>query len=723
MTPSLRARPAARLPLRMMMGSAVGVAFAQGAAGQTPTTQDSAVRLQPINVDGTAGRGDYQATAPALPKLTQPLLDTPQSVNVIPRQLMDDQGIRDTRDALRTVPGVSLAAGEAGAQGDNLTLRGFTARNDFFLDGMRDFGSYYRDPFDLESIEVLKGPSSVLFGRGSTGGVVHQVSKQPGLAPITAGSVSFGTDGTKRLTADVNRAIDGVPNSAVRLNVMANQNDVAGRTGAEYNRFGFAPSVAFGLGTDTRLTLNYLHQQEYDTPDYGLPWLYSRPAPVKSSTFYGFKDRDYLRTDVDVFTAKLEHDFSDSFSVRTQARYGSYGRAARITEPQIVYGGVTPATPLANIRVTRNMIATSSTETLADSQTDFTARFDTGVLKHTVTGGFEFGQETSRPVRYTYTGLATTSLLYPNASDPFTGIAAVRTRASTTSNMLAAYVLDTIKLGEHWELTAGVRWDRFETDYSQTVAPSAVFHRTDSMPSTRAALTYKPIPSASIYVSYGTSFNPSAESLTLATNTADLAPEKNESYEFGGKWDVLGERLSLTGAVFQIEKTNARVPDPTNSAFNILGGDQRVRGFELGASGRVTDKWQVQAGYAFLDSVVVKSTIAGSVGKPLANTPQNTFSVWTTYTLDWHDLQLGGGVQYVDSRLASTTANATTGAFLTAPGYATVQGMVKLPVREGLDLQVNGYNLTNTKYYDLLHPAHVVPGAGRSVLFSANFKL
>jgi catecholate siderophore receptor len=224
-------------------------------------------------------------------------------------------------------------------------------------------------------------------------------------------------------------------------------------------------------------------------------------------------------------------------------------------------------------------------------------------------------------------------------------------------------------------------------------------------------------------VSYGTSFNPSAESLSLATNTADLAPEKNETYELGTKWDVLHERLSLNAAVFQIEKLNARVTDPNNSLFNILGGDQRVRGFEVGASGRITDAWQIYAGYAYLDTKVVKTTAANTVGNALANTPQHSFSAFTSYTLPWRNIQLGAGVQYLSDRIASSTPNTTTKVLEVAPGYVTLQAMVKVPVREGVDFQVNGSNLTNARYYDLLHPAHVVPGAGRSVLFSLNFKL
>jgi catecholate siderophore receptor len=717
-TPSL-------LPLRLAMGGAIGVtAVASLAVAQTaaPPADDTTVRLQPIPVEGSGGTG-YQASVPALPKLTQPLLDTPQSISVIPQQVIQDQGITATREALRMVPGVSLAAGEAGAQGDNLTLRGFTARNDFFLDGMRDFGSYYRDPFNQESIEVLKGPSSILFGRGSTGGVVNQVSKQPYLGALSAGSISLGTDGTHRLTADVNREIPGVPGAAVRLNLMVDENGIAGRNEAGYRRFGIAPSIAFGLGTPTRVFINYFHMQEYDTPDYGLPWFYGAPAPVSRTTFYGFKDKDYLRANVDVITGRIEHEFNDAISFRSQVRFGNYGRDARITEPQIVYGaGVTPLTPLAALRVNRNVIAVQSTETLLDWQADMTARFTTGPFSHALVAGVEAAQESSRPLRYTVSGLPTTSLVNPNPSDPFLPTAVtVRTRSDSTSNLFAAYAVDTIKYGEHWELTGGVRFDNFDTRFTQS--PGAIdLHRADALVSYRVALTFKPTRTSAIYFAHGTSFNPSGESLSLAANTADLAPEKNETFELGAKWDVLGERLSLTGAIFQIEKLNARIADPNNPGFNILGGDQEVKGFEIGATGRITDDWQIYGGYSYLESKVTKG-VPASVGRPLANTPQNTFSAWTAYRLPWHDITVGGGVQYVDARFASITPNATTGVFLKAPSYVTVQAMARVPVKEGVELQVNGYNLANAKYYDLLHPAHVVPGSGRSVLFTLNVKL
>ena len=252
------------------------------------------------------------------------MLDTPQSIDTIPRQLLDDQAVNTLRDALRNVSGISLGAGENASQGDNLTLRGFSARSDIYLDGMRDFGSYYRDPFYLEQIQVLKGPSSILFGRGSTGGVIEQDSKQAGLTPFTNGSVAFGTDFTKRVTADVNQPLGLLGSGAAfRINLMAHDSNVAGRDTTENSRFGLAPTLSLGLGTDTRAYFSFIHQTEYDVPDYGMPILFQGtagaprqvaqavPESVGRSNFYGFAENDYLRTNVDVATGKIEHDVND----------------------------------------------------------------------------------------------------------------------------------------------------------------------------------------------------------------------------------------------------------------------------------------------------------------------------------------------------------------------------------------------------------------------------
>src|SRR5579862_6631227 len=354
------------------------------------------------------------ALASASPKFAQPILDTPQTISAIPQEVMQQQGVTTLRDALRNVAGISLAAGEGGAQGDNLTIRGFAARNDLFIDGMRDFGSYYRDPFNTQEVEVLQGPSSVTFGRGSTGGVVNQATKTPGLTRFISGDLDIGTDLTRRVALDIDQPLPSLAKGAAfRLNVMGDMNNVAGRDVAENRRFGVAPSLIFGLGTPTRWTFSYFHQNADDNPDYGIPWLFNGPAPVPHNNYYGFKNGNYLRTYDDIGTVKVEHDLNSRVTLRDQVRYANYVRDALITEAQIP-AGVTLATPLSSIAVNRHEIGVNSVESFLDEQLDMTAHFSTGFIRHDLVSGIEVGRETSDPTRPTWTNVPTTPLLNPN---------------------------------------------------------------------------------------------------------------------------------------------------------------------------------------------------------------------------------------------------------------------------------------------------------------------
>jgi catecholate siderophore receptor len=751
-----------------LLAPVFGFALSSVATPAAAQSNDGPVQLPTISVQERQVQPSYQSDQSSLPKLTQPMLDTPQSVDTVPQQLMQDQGVATLRDALRNVAGISLAAGEAGAQGDNLTLRGFTARNDIFIDGMRDFGSYYRDPFYLDSIEVLKGPASILFGRGSTGGVIEQNSKMPGLGSFANGSLAFGTDMKKRVTADVNQPLTALgQGAAFRLNFMAHDSNVAGRDAAENSRFGFAPTLALGLGTPTRINFSYLHQTEYDTPDYGLPWIYSSgvgaargiavPAPVNGANFYGFSNNDFLRTNVDVATAKIEHDLNDSITLRDQARFAHYVRQFRITEPQIYATAapgasgaaqlITPGTSLGAINVSRNQLYGTSLETFAQNQADVTAKFDTFFVNHTLVTGFEIGEETSDPRRYSTIGpFSTTSLVSPNSGQIYNASTFFASNTRTDAKTLAYYALDTLKLSEQWQLLGGIRLDRFAANYYQQTfnsagAPSGytALNHTNDMASWRAGIVYKPAPNGSVYFAAGTSFNPSAESLSLTAATAILAPVKNKSYEVGTKWDVLNEKLTLRSAIYRTEQQNVREPDPNNSNLQILAGNARVDGIEFEAVGHMTEKWQVYAGYNYMYSAITKSPVQGAgsdIGNHLANVPAHTFSLWTTYELP-AGFEVGAGVKYVSSRYANSTprficspavstctaATAGATAFLNkVTGYTTFDAMAKYYVNEKLDLQLNIYNITDEYYLDGLHPSHVIPGPGRTALLTINYK-
>ena len=663
---------------------------------------------------------NVDALAAESPKYAEGSLETAQTVTAVSQQTMEQQAVTTLRDALRNVAGISLAAGEGGAQGDNLTIRGFTARNDLFIDGMRDFGSYYRDPFNTDEVEVLQGPSSVTFGRGSTGGVVNQATKQPGLARFISGGVDAGTDLTRRVTLDLDLPLGR--GAAFRLNLMGDEGNVAGRDIAENRRFGIAPSLALGLGTATRWTLNYFHQNADDNPDYGVPWLFNGAAPVPRQDYYGFKNGNYLRTYDDIGTARVEHDVNRRVTLRDQVRYANYVRDALITEAQIPTG-VTLPTQLDTIQITRHEIGVSSVETYLGEQLDLTGHLQMGGIQQDVVAGIEAGRETSDPTRPTWTNVPTTSLLNPDPYQALTGQVAITSIVHTTAYTAAAYLLDTFKFGKHWDLTGGLRWDRFDTNYSQTVEPASAFNRVDEMPSWRAAIVYKPTALGSVYVDAGTSFNPSAESLSLSASTVSLPPEKNRTYEAGTKWDF-SRRLSLRAAVFQTTKLNAREPDPNNSLLNVLAGTQRVNGAQAEVRARLMSRWDMLASYANLDGRVVNSQYyPASIGAQLANVPRNTFNFWSTERAPWR-WEIGEGGVYVSSRTASSTVplDPITGLVKEVPSYWVFNAMAKHRLTEHVDLQVNVNNVANRYYYDGLHPAHIILGPGRSALVGLKFK-
>jgi catecholate siderophore receptor len=657
------------------------------------------------------------------PKYTEPLRDTPQSISVVPKEVMNEQGVTTLRDTLRNVPGISIAAGEGGAQGDNLTVRGFSARNDLFIDGMRDFGSYYRDPFNTEAVEVLQGPSSVTFGRGTTGGVVNQESKKPKLDSFYGGTFNVGTDQTERVTLDFDHAVPLlVKGAAFRLNLMANDNKVAGRDVAENRRYGIAPALSLGLNGPTQFTVSYLHQTADDTPDYGIPWLLDHPAPVDRQNYYGFPDTNRLQTKANIGTATLRHEFTKNITLHSQTRYAHYSRGALISEA-LVPTTVTPTTPLASIEVTRNEIAADSVETFGQNQTDVVYKIRTGHIAQTLVAGTEIGHETSTPIRFAFTRVPQTSLLHPDTHQPFGGVRTLRSETDATALSFATYMVDTVKLTDKVQVIGGIRWDRFDAEVSQAVAPASSFNRVDNMVSWRGAIVFRPVNNASIYFDYGTSANPSAEALALSATTANTAPETNKTYEVGSKVDF-SRGISTRVSVFRTDKDNGREPstDPALALQNVLAGSQRVDGFEFELNGRVSDRCQLMLGYALLDSRVLKSlAFPLAVGAPLANVPRNTLTFWTNYRMPLR-LMLGGGGQFVDSRTASSTTPFVNGLLKQVPSYWVFDAVAKYPLTDRIDLQVNVYNLANRYYYDQIHPAHIVPGGGRRALAGLNFK-
>lgn len=686
--------------------------------------EDKVKELPTITVIESRENDSYKATESSNHKITGPLRNRAQTVTTVTRKLMDDQGTTRVSDALRNVPGITLAAGEGGNQGDNLMIRGFAARNDFFVDGMRDFGNYFRDSFNLESIEVVQGPASTLFGRGSAGGVVQQNSKQAFLGLLNEASFMVGTNDTLRATADVNSKINGLENSAIRLNAMTHSNKVAGRESAQYSRNAFAPSLNFGIGTDTRLNLNYLHQHENNTPDYGVPFYAGRPAVVDRKNFYGFKNDDHLITNVDIATVKFEHDFSDDLTFRNQTRYARYTRDVQVTEPQMK---TSPDT------VTRSMKIRRSLETYLGNQADLTSKFSTFGAGHTLVTGLTLESETSAPSVFGY-GNTTTSAATPSDAAFNSGAMTTTSHSKAGIDTAGVYALDTVKLGKHWEASLGGRFDNIRTNFNSlqvtTAGTPAVAAGTktdlshvDNVVSYNAGLVFKPAHNGSIYINHGTSFNPSAEGISLTTPTASLKPEKNTIYEIGTKWDLLKKRVSTAFALFRIDKDNAR--ESINATTTLLSGSQRVKGVTAQISGKITEKWNVMAGYSYLDTELVKSAISPLyVGRRLANTPKNSFNLFTTYKFP-SELEIGGGVNFVSSRFVSpsTDADPVNGEVRKAPSYYSLNAMAKYPLTKNVNLQLNVNNLLNEYYYDQIRGSNaVVPGEGRVILLSTNIR-
>ncbi len=695
-----------------------GTSLAFRRAGSTVIDE---VRSLSENVEVT-GRISNLST----PKLTEPLRDIPQTITVIPRAVMDEQGATTLRDVLRNVAGITFQAGEGGVPaGDQLSIRGFSARTDMFVDGVRDFGGYSRDAFNMEQVEVAKGPTSALAGRGATGGAINQVSKAPSLAPIAEATIGGGNASYQRTTLDFNQRIEGspVPGTSFRVNAMWTDSDVPNRDRVNSSRWGVAPSIGFGAGTGTRATLSYFKLQQDNLPEYGLPWVPANTnpelaayangvPPVDQANFYGLAARDYEKTDTDLATFDIAHDLGAATIVRNLTRWGRNVRDSVITAPR--FAAVNTSTAINRQLQSRDM-----TDDILANQTNLTSRFATGAVGHAITAGLELSTEQS--LNYARTGpTAPTADLYdPNPNDPYPGpIVRSGARTDGAANSAAAYLFDTVSIGSHLELTGGLRWDRFDVDYTATAVTGidTRFERTDDVVSGRGGVIYKPRQEGSIYAGFGTSFNPSAEGLSLAAANVALEPEKSRNLEFGTKWDLFRQQLSATAALFRTVKTNARTPgvnpgDPPT----VLAGEHRVSGFEFGLSGRVRSWWTVIVNYAHMNSVIEESNTAAELNQNLALTPENTLSLWSTFELPG-GFGVGGGAQFMDSVFRNATNTAS------VPSYWLINATASYAVNTHLTLRLNAANLADEAYIDRIGGGHYSPGPGRQVMVTATVK-
>ena len=694
---------------------AFSFALASNAFAAEPKKEEP-INLPPVVVQEQ--NSPYVVPQSSLPKFAVPLQDTLQAVIVVPDKLIQEQGGTTLRDALRNVSGISITASEAGgSQGDGFTLRGFNARNDMFIDGVRDQGSYFRDVFNIQSVEVIKGPSSSYFGRGSTGGIINQVSKMPLSESLYSGVFNGGSGTYFRGTGDFNQPL--WENSALRLNFMAQRADIVERNHVEGSRQGIAPSFTYGLGTPTQATVSYFGQHEDNLPDYGLPFLHGKPVRVDRDTWYGLTKSDYEKTFTNIGTGIINHAFNDQISLRNVLRYSHIDRHADPSIPAVTCSNVTCNGPAAIVTgVTRSRPERDTQESILSNQLDLTAKFDTYSFKHILTTGLEVGRETFDQLRWASAGPATT-LSDPN-NNQLPAAKTVNVKQDTLATGFGIYGADQIRLGEYFDIVGGLRYDYYRAKQDNRLPGGIDFEHTDNLMSYRGGLVFHPRPTQSYYFSYGTSFNPSAEGLVLAANNQALAPEKNEIFEIGAKLELLQGALNLQSALFNIEKTNARTNDPA-TGVQVLDGKQRSRGFEMSLVGRILPGWNVFASYTYLNATILKSNDTQVVegvtiplqGKVPQNIPKYSANFWTTYDFleKW---QIGGGPTYVSSRYANN-ANINR-----VPGYIRWDSTVAYNLTEKIQLRFNALNMTNQFFIEAVHPSHSVPGAGRTFIGSVS---
>lgn len=656
----------------------------------------------------------------ASPRYTEPLRNVPQTVTVIPREIIEQQGATTLTDVLRNVPGLTITAGEGGVPaGDNLTLRGNSARNDIFVDGVRDLSPQSRDPFNLESVEVTKGPTSAIYGRGSAGGTINLNSKSPGLAPVFGGSYALGNADSRRATIDLNtplRRLGMGERTAFRLNGLIHSSGVAGRNVVESNRWGLAPTLTLGLGTPTRWTFGYFKLKQDNTPDYGIPWVpatnnalveyRNQPAPVPRETFYGLRSRDREVLNQDTATLRVEHDFSDELRLRSQLRFGDSSRDSITAAPRFASDSSTV--------INRNAPAWLAQDRILDNQTDLTASFRTGSIQHNLVTGGALTHERNTRVTRTYAAATPTTLLNPDTNAPYAGAITVNPNTGRIrGNTQALWAFDTAKFGQHWEATGGVRAEHFAVDGVNTT-PAPV-RQNVTFASLRAGLIYKPTQRGSVYSSYGSSISPSLEGLSYNTANTSIPPEKTYIYEVGTKWDVAGDRLMLSGALFRVAKDNARTPGllPTDPP-QVLAGRQVSQGVEVSATGAITRNLRLLGSYTLIDARIRQSNTAAEVGRYFQNTPRNSANAWVTYTAK--RFTFGVGPRFMGRRFGNNINTRQVSA------YHTIDVMAAYTVNRHWDVRFNVTNLGDAYYFDRLGGGHLIPAAGRYGLLTSNFR-
>lgn len=725
---------AAALAVAVAHGFVAPAAVAAAATGAAGAPSDVPVELAKVTVAETK-------TAPiSSPKFTQPLVDTPQTIAVIPQEVFNQQGGATLTDVLRNTPGITFLAGEGGnassADGDAFFLRGFDASNSIFIDGVRDTGQYSRDVFNLEQVEIAKGAAGSDTGRGVASGYVNLSTKSPRLESFAAGSLSYGSGERKRATLDINQplASGSIKGVALRVNALWQEGGVAGRNTVEENRWSLAPSLALGLGTPTRVQLAYQHSKNDDIPDYGLPRgampgaagagsFSPVPPAVSQKTFYGTV-HDFEDVESRAFTGRLEHDFNATTRIVNQTRVSDTERQVILTAPT----SYTAATGL----VTRSRQGNQRENKTISNLTTFIAQLQSGNVRHAISAGAEYLYEKQFSPSFASVTLPVgTPLTNPDITSAVPAPALSGASNWGGIETIAFYLFDTARLSERWLLSGGLRWETYEANY-RSIATTAVATRLnieDSLLSGKVGLTFKPSAAGSLYVSYGNSLRPPGTNFT-ASNTGtsadnlSLDPQEAHNFELGVKWDFFRGRLATTAALFRTENTKVATTDAVSGAV-VQQNDQIVEGVELGISGKITDQWLIFGGVSLLDpkySAPATSANATTDGARLQWTPRVSGNLWTTYRLPI-GLTFGGGAQYM-GKTARQTTNTPAAAMPDTPSYWLVNALVSYPVSKHVTVRFNANNVFDKFYLQSLNnnANRYNPGTPRSYVISADLR-
>jgi catecholate siderophore receptor len=751
-TSSASTLTAAALLSSLTLASPAAIA---GEAEQTAT-------LDKIDVHGVAGyKRDRLATA----KFTESLHNTPQTIQIIDDELFQQQGATTLTEALRNSPGVgTFYAGENGSTstGDSIYMRGFDSSSSIFVDGIRDLGSISRDVFNVEQIEVEKGPAGTDNGRSAPTGAINLVSKQAGMNDFVAGSVSAGNDGQKRTTADINHAFAGLPGSALRVNALWQDSDVAGRDHVNNQRWGLAPSLAFGLGSDTRYFLDLLYVKQDNVPDGGVPTI-GLPGwqpqtglealaghPVNPENFYG------TRADHDDVTAKMatfrfEHDFSDRVKLTNTTRWGRSEQDYLLTAFMGTSSNISASdsSDLSTYTLARSLPTFKDQQnTIITDQLNLRADFTTGTIEHRLSTGLELTRETQKTHGISSTGAWTDANLYaPNWNTSGLSWQANSAGSDGRTDTAALYAFDTMHFGERLLLSAGLRVDRYKTSYENTavcnnqsgrrgvscngasvgsVVQTADLESKDTLLNWKIGAVYKANDSVSIYTNYALSQQPPGgnnfqlSSSANAASNPSMDPQLARTFEIGSKWSLLNDALALNMALFRTNVSNEIAQGSDGLYYQT--GKKRVEGAELSVVGNLTDNWSIAAGYTRMNTEVVEGTAVAQDGSSnLTYTPDQAFSSWTSYRLPF-DLTIGGGVRYSGQMHRGSDGAAGTPTF--TKSYTVWDAMLSYPVNSHLALRLNAYNVFDKRYVAAINKSgyRYTPGTPRTFLLSADYR-